>query len=168
MKFDKRTREQLRAHCQEFHEDDGVDPRELFEENNDRRKGDRKARQLCRQVAETLELVLPGDCRDEILQSLHVMSVEPAPDSSRLLVVVVADLPAEQFHRAEILARLERQTARLRSEVAAAIARKRVPMLAFEIAGPTPSREACSDSESSKTYRFLDDGSRPANHDRLG
>jgi len=91
-------------------------------ENNDRHKGGRKARQLCRQVAETVELTLSGDCRDEILQSLHVVSVEPAPDSSRLRGVVVADLPAEQFHWAEILARLERKTARLRSEVAGSLA----------------------------------------------
>lgn len=141
MKFDKRTREQLRAHCQELHEDDGVDPREYFRKDNDRRKENRKARQLCRQVTETLELVLSGDCRDEILQSLHVVSVAPAPDSSRLLVVVASDLPAEQFDPADILTRLGRQTARLRTEVAAAIARKRVPMLVFQVTSPTGPKE---------------------------
>ncbi len=42
-------------------------------------KENRKAKQLCRQVLETLDLVLSGDCRDELLQSLHVVSVVPAP-----------------------------------------------------------------------------------------
>ena len=145
MKFDKRTREQLRAHCQEIHEDDGVDPREFFRKDNNRHKENRKARQLCHQVAQTLELVLSGDSRDEILQSLHVVSVEPAPDSSRLLVVVATDLPVEQFDPVDIVARLGRHTARLRSEVAGAIARKRVPLLVFQVTGPAGSGEECDE-----------------------
>jgi ribosome-binding factor A len=104
-----------------------------------RNKESRKAKQLCRQVAETLELVLSGDCRDERLQSLHVISVVPAPNSSRLLVTVSADLPIEEFDRQEILASLDRQTGRLRAEVAASINRKRVPALVFHVVGPLSS-----------------------------
>lgn len=96
----------------------------------------RKAKQLCRQVAETLDLVLSGDCRDELLQCLTVVSVVPAPNSSRLLVTVSADLPVEEFDRHEILELLERQTGRLRCEVAASISRKRVPSLVFHVLGP--------------------------------
>ena len=99
-------------------------------------KEDRKAKQLCRQVAEILDLVLSGDCRDELLQSLHVVSVVPAPNSSRLLVTVSADLTVEEFDPQEILSLLERQTGRLRCEVAASISRKRAPSLAFHVAGP--------------------------------
>ena len=66
-------------------------------------KENRKAKQLCRQVAETLDLILSGDCRDELLQSLHVISVVPAPNSSRLLVTVLADLAAEFFDRREVV-----------------------------------------------------------------
>jgi ribosome-binding factor A len=99
-------------------------------------KESRKAKQLCRQVAQTLDLVLSGDCRDELLQSLHVISVVPAPNSSRLLVTVSADLPVEEFDRQEILESLERQTGRLRAEVAASISRKRVPSLVFHVIGP--------------------------------
>jgi len=99
----------------------------------------RKAKQLCRQVAETLDLVLSGDCRDELLQSLHVISVVPAPNSSRLLVTVSADLPVEEFNRQEILELLERQTGRLRAEAAASINRKRVPALVFHVLGPLSS-----------------------------
>jgi ribosome-binding factor A len=98
-------------------------------------KQNRKAKQLCRQVSETLDLVLSGNCRDELLQSLHVVSVVPAPNSSRLLVTVFADLPAELFDRQEILERLDNQTGRLRAEVAASINRKRVPSLVFHVLG---------------------------------
>lgn len=96
----------------------------------------RKARQLCRQVADTLDLVLSGDCRDERLQALHVISVVPAPNSSRLLVTVSIDLPITAFDRQEILEQLGQQTGRLRGEVAASIHRKRVPALVFHVVGP--------------------------------
>ena len=102
-------------------------------------KENRKAKQLCRQVLETLDLVLSGDCRDELLQSLHVVSVVAAPNSSRLLVTVFADLPIEEFDPLEILESLQRQTGRLRCEIAASINRKRVPSLAFHVTGPVAS-----------------------------
>lgn len=98
-------------------------------------KENRKAKQLSRQVLETLDLVLSGDCRDELLQSLHVVSVVPAPNSSRLLVTVFADLPSELFDQQEILERVDDQMGRLRAEVAASINRKRVPSLVFHILG---------------------------------
>jgi len=104
--------------------------------NGSGREG-RKAKQLCRQVAQTLDLVLSGDCRDELLQCLHVLSVVPAPNSSRLLVVVKASLPEAEFDRAAIMAELESQSGRLRAEVATAIHRKRVPILTFHVVGPT-------------------------------
>lgn len=97
MTFNRRKCERLRAHCEEIGEDDGVDPREFFRKTASKRSDNRKARQLCRQVAETLELVLSGDCHEEILQTLHVVSVEPAPDASRLLVTLQSDLPVDQF-----------------------------------------------------------------------
>jgi hypothetical protein len=50
----------------------------------------RKDLQLCRQVAETLQLVL-GDCGDDVLRDLHVVRVVPAPDASQLLVVEMFD-----------------------------------------------------------------------------
>ncbi len=99
-------------------------------------RDNRKARQLCRQVAETLDLVLSGDSCDELIQSLSVVSVEPAPNASRLLVIVSADLPAEQFDGQEIMQRLTAQAGRLRSEVAATIHRKKVPLLTFHLLGP--------------------------------
>ena len=145
------TRRAMRTACGEVGPDDGVDPREVARARmnqhrhlkpmssgpDGREKGpDRKARQLGRQVAETLDAVLAGDTRDEALCGLRVVSVVPAPDASRL-VVTVAPLPsADRLDLPEILARLEHASGWLRTEVAAAITRKRAPVLSFQIAPP--------------------------------
>ena len=120
-----------------FEASDDMVSADFFSKGTPNRRDSRKAKQLCRQVAETLDLVLSGDCRDELIQSLHVMSVEPAPNSSRLLVVVTSDLPAEQYDWQRIMDRLREQAGRLRSEVAASINRKKVPLLAFHLLGPS-------------------------------
>lgn len=136
MTLHKRTREKLLAHCEQLHPDDCVDPRDFFKSKSSNYKQNRKAKQLCRQVAQTLDLVISGECADEVLQSLHVMEVEPAPDSSRLLVTVYADVSADQFDRELIIGLLNQQMGRLRCEVAAAINRKKVPSLVFNVTGP--------------------------------
>jgi ribosome-binding factor A len=136
MILNKRTRKEPLAHCDEIHDDDCIDPRDFFKPPRDDRREGRKARQLCRQVAETLDMVLSGECRDELLQSLHVLSVDPAPNSARLLVTLAADIPADRFDRQAILDRLNDQSGRLRAEVAAAITRKRTPVLVFHVIGP--------------------------------
>jgi ribosome-binding factor A len=119
--------------------DDGV-PVDPFT-SGDTKEG-RKAKQLCRQVAETLDMILSGECHDETLQSLHVLSVVPAPNASRLLVIARADLPEEQFDRDAIMAQLDAQSGRLRAEIAASIHRKRTPLLTFHVIGPTWMPEA--------------------------
>jgi ribosome-binding factor A len=96
------------------------------------RKPDRKLMQLCSQVAETLSQVLSGECDDDILRSLHVAAVTPAPDSSQLLVVVAPALAGERVNPPEVLARLSARAGKLRSEVAAAITRRRAPRLVFQ------------------------------------
>ena len=114
-----------------------VDP--LFDEQlNSRRRTGRsrpgrhashKTMQLCRQVQRALSLSL-GDCHDDVLQSLYVDAVAPAPDASRLLVRLIVP-KAVEVSAAEILARLERVEPKLRADVASAITRKRAPELTF-------------------------------------
>lgn len=137
MVLDKRTREQLLAHCGELQEDDGVDPRDFFKVG--RRSGgtNRKTQQLCRQVAETLHQVFSGELGDEILQLVSVVGVAPAPDSSRLLVTVEFGGPVEQFDARLVERRLASCQSRLRREVAAAITRRKTPALVFAIQPPT-------------------------------
>jgi ribosome-binding factor A len=116
----------------EISPEDGMDPRD-FARKDRPRKGDRKVRQLCSQVAETLSLVLSGECADDLLQSLHVVAVDPAPDASQLLVTVGAGCPGEMIDSDAALARLARMAGKLRCEVAAAITRKRAPKLVFRV-----------------------------------
>lgn len=141
MTISKRTREQMLACCGEIHDDDGVDPREFFKTHETRDKKSRKAMQLCNQVAETLSLVLAGDFDDDLLHSLQVISVRPAPDASQLAVELRADVPDGQVGAQEILDRLAVVAGRLRCEVAAAITRKRAPKLVFHLVGSDGTEE---------------------------
>ena len=92
------------------------------------RQAERKARQFCRQVQRALNLALADRLADDGLNELFVEDVSPAPDCGHLLVHVV--VPAER-PVAEALSSLRQDTPRLRSEVAAAITRKRAPELSF-------------------------------------
>ncbi|HJT30680.1 MAG TPA: hypothetical protein VJ783_01345 [Pirellulales bacterium] len=95
---------------------------------------DRKTLQLCSQVADTLNYVFSGDCDDELLQSLQVASVVPAPNSSQLLVTVYPVVaPGVAFDAAEVRRRLSEISGWLRSEVARSITRKKAPKLLFQL-----------------------------------
>ena len=114
--------------------DDGQDPREFFKPKTTSRGQGRKTQQLCAQVADTLQHVL-GAAADLQLQSLQVAEVTPAPDAAQLLVLL-APLPGGEFDAAAADAALLRAGGWLRSEVAAAIHRKRAPSLIFRVLPP--------------------------------
>jgi ribosome-binding factor A len=103
-------------------------------------RGDRKALQLCRQVADTLGQVLSGECHDDVLRSLQVVTVAPAPDASQLLVIVAPALADDRLDPVEVLQHLDACSGRLRCEVAASITRKRAPRLAFQFVSGLPAR----------------------------
>jgi ribosome-binding factor A len=94
----------------------------------------RKALQLCRQVREALDDSLATTCRDPFLQGLTVASVEPAPNTSRLVVTLVLESGAAQPDQVAI--HLHRAAGLLRCDVAAGIHRKKVPELTFRIVTP--------------------------------
>jgi len=98
--------------------------------------------QLCHQISQTLDEVF-ADCRDDVLRSLHVVAVQPAPDASRLLVTVVPDggFSAEGPDPAAIVGQLARASGHLRAEVANAITRKRTPLLSYRLAAALPDAE---------------------------
>jgi len=127
------SRKVLRSLCAEVHPDDGVDPKELARQAAGQPRVRRKARQLGRQVAETLEGLLASQ-GDDLLRGLRVVSVTPAPSASRLLVTVAAAPGSEPVDPAQVLERLERASGLLRSEVAAAITRRRAPVLVYRLA----------------------------------
>ena len=127
----KKTDNNLEALRGAAGEEDGADPRTVFSQKSYR--GNRKALQLCRQVQRALGYAL-GDCDDDVLASLYVESVQPAPNDKHLMVTVSpldADISPE-----DVLGRIHRVLGRLRSEVASDIHRKRVPELSFRCIPP--------------------------------
>lgn len=103
---------------------------------------DRKTRQLCGQVAQTLNEVLWGECGDDLLRTLYVSAVDPAPDATRLLVTVQPQLAGVEVDVAEALERLAQFKGLLRSEVAASIHRKKTPDLVFTVKPTTLEEDA--------------------------
>ena len=134
MRLSKKDRERiLRQSCGVINEDDAIDPRHYFYNKRKSRSKFRKVYQLCRQVADTLQLVLSDG--DSLLAGLNVIDVLPAPDSRRLLIVV--GLSASEVDSAShievLMERLSSHTPRLRAEIAQSIRRRKTPQLVFEL-----------------------------------
>jgi ribosome-binding factor A len=127
--------QQRQALCSELGPEDGIDPREMLRQVA-RKKGGRKTHQLCGQVAEALNYAFAAVCNDDVLRELGVVAVQPAPDESRLLVMVGPMLPGP-FDPTQVLPHIQTALGKLRSEVAAAIHRKKVPELAFCVVNAT-------------------------------
>jgi ribosome-binding factor A len=105
----------------------GIDPSAFVSSGFDR-KTQRKTLQLCREARDALGIAL-SSLDDDALLGTWVAEVLPGVDSSQLRVVVVA--PAGSADNT--LEALQRAAGLLRAELAQAIARKRVPLLTFEV-----------------------------------
>lgn len=126
----KRERRDAPLPCDAVGPDDLIDPKLLFRPSPQRRD-DRSVRRLCSQVREALTYALAGTCRDDVLQSLYVSDVEPAPDVSRLAVTLIASDPTQAAAARD---RIGLVTTLLREEVAASVHRRRAPELVFRVA----------------------------------
>src|ERR1700722_2941227 len=93
-----------------------------------RRRAERKTRQFCRQVQRALNFALADRNIGGGVEGLFVEEVSPAPHCGRLLVHVLVPVSLEVT---DVMVALRNETPRLRSEVAAAITRKRAPELCF-------------------------------------
>ena len=112
-------------------DEQGIDPSAFFEPRNEAR-AERKVQQLCREVQRTLSYAF-GSVKDDKLRDLIVMSVEAAPDASRLLVTLCPSAGRLDVDVRVLMDRIEAVRGVLRREVAEAIQRKRTPELAFRI-----------------------------------
>jgi ribosome-binding factor A len=128
----KPSRIDLSSSCDNIGPEDGIDPR-TEPRDFSRKPVQRKALQLCRQVARTLSDVIAWECGDEVLSEAIVESVQPAPNSGRLLVTIVMPSPRANVTVDDVQQRLQRAQGSLRREVAAAIHRRRVPELTFRV-----------------------------------
>jgi ribosome-binding factor A len=133
MKSRHSSLELMKELCGEIREDDGVDPRE-FVKREQRKESNKRDRQLCAQVRRCLDLALPEMLLRLNISTCEVLSVEPAPDASRLMVVIKAN--AGEVDR--IRPALDQLKGRIRAEVAQAVHRKRAPDLYF---AETPANE---------------------------
>lgn len=97
---------------------------------------DRRTLQMCGEVRRALDLVMTGECDDDILRGLYVQSVTPAPDAAHLLVTVSPLDPHDPTPPHTILQHLQIFTGRLRTAVAETINRRRAPDLMFNIVVP--------------------------------
>ena len=104
-----------------------------YVERKRRRVADHKTLRLCRQVLEALQIAVSGECGDEVLQQVFIASVDPGADPSKLEVTV--ELPPD-VSPVDAFGRLERAKGLLRTLVAQAISRKKVPDLVFRVAKP--------------------------------
>ena len=138
----KPSKKRLRTLCAEVDPDDGSDPRLFFRKEGDRKPGRHKARQLAKQVSETLDGLLAGSTTDPVLNSLTIGGVEPAPDAATLLVTVRRAVGSDPIAPEIILGHLSRAAGWLRSEVAQAITRKKAPMLVYQVVEVRPGDEA--------------------------
>ncbi len=111
---------------------------DLYFEDSDtrpsRRRGatERSTGQLCREVERTVTLALAA-AEDERLLDLVVVAVDPAPDASRLQVMLLAPGARTREQLDELEACLDRARGERRGEVARSLQRKRTPELRFVI-----------------------------------
>ncbi len=120
--------------CGELFADDGVDPRAAIARIDNKRclGRNRKSWQLCKQVHRAVSMALVSEIGDPALHELEVASVEPAPDDTRLRIVL--SLASDNAGiRESAGAALARASGLLRALVAQSITRKRTPELDFAI-----------------------------------
>jgi ribosome-binding factor A len=120
--FDKRPLRDEQWPCDDIREGDGIDPR--LESHPKRNIVNRKALQLCAQVVDALNLGI-SECRDDRLQNVYIESAIPDPDSTQLLITAVVSQ--------EALEGLQAAYGKLRTDIAEAICRKKVPNLKFRV-----------------------------------
>lgn len=122
MSSDDQLRTQLRALCAELGPEDGLNARDFYRKKSQRAAADRRAQsQLCGQIARALNLALSG-ASIEALRATLVHTVT-APRSGEVEVTCVGPPEAGPA--------LDLARGWLRTEVASAIHRKRVPRLSF-------------------------------------
>jgi ribosome-binding factor A len=131
----KKRWERTRAPADPFPVGDDVDPDLYFRQQApSNRHHERQTARVCGLAFRVVSDVLMSEVSDPILQSLQVLSVDPAPDASRLSVVVctLEPIPPDVVH-----ARLTGAVGLLRTQLAQSLQRKRTPQLCFVVVPPT-------------------------------
>ncbi len=119
--------------CAEFDpEQDGIDPRVLARRYQAQTSRSGKNEQLAKNVQRILAQVLQAEIHDPLLQQIVIMAVAAEPRGAGLNVAV--QLPAAMWaQHSDVLSRLQQLQGFLRSEIAHAVQRRKVPALRFEL-----------------------------------
>jgi ribosome-binding factor A len=88
---------------------------------------------LCKQVERAAAVTLASDCESDVLVGAAVVSVEPAPNASRLRVLVALAPGRGGECVEEARAALVGSRVAFRDEIARSVKRKRVPEVVFEV-----------------------------------
>ena len=128
----QRRRERRLAQAGDVWSDD-VDPGLFFDDRGPSRRGLWKVQQLCKQLERAASVTLAGECASDVLVGAAVLSVEPAPDASRLRVTVMLAPGRSVEDAARAIADLRRAGPSFRQEAARSIHRKRAPEITFEV-----------------------------------
>ena len=99
-----------------------------------RKQGAWRTASLCAQIQRTLELEIAA-FEDARFDAVSVAAVVPDGRASRMLILLRVD-PGSEVHPEDIRAAFAGAEGRLRSEVAAAIHRKRTPHLHYVVLDP--------------------------------
>ncbi len=140
MKTKPRLKHNAKSLCDELTQDDGIDPRIYFS-NTTKKTSDRKTRQLCKEIKQTIALTLAGEMNEPILANLEVIQVDPISGSRDFMVILAWNGHKDYFEPKEIALTLQKVSGFLRSEIAHSINRKRVPELSFRLLAPGEVRQ---------------------------
>ena len=131
----KSSRVNRQPDVDELGQEDGSDPKKFHDKRQQfppGREPGRKAWQLCGQVQDALRGIL-ASCSEDRLQNLMVISVEPAPNTGRLMVTVADPVSADAADRTLSYEAIHRALGLIRVEVAAAVNRRKAPELVFRV-----------------------------------
>lgn len=136
--LDKRSVQEMKSLCAEVRPEDGLPPHlvKRQQQRDEHTPNPARAQQYCKAVHRALEAGLASDCGDERLKSLTILSVEPLPGGSKLIVILAAPI-TDRLAMKTLEQTLQKASGLLRSVVAMDIQRKRTPHLTFRVVPET-------------------------------
>lgn len=136
--FDQRSVQEMKSLCAELRPEDGLPPHlvKRQQQRAEHSPNHGRVQQYCKAVHRALDAGLASACGDARFKSLAILSVEPLPEGSKLLVLVAAPTP-DATVMTELEQALQKASGLLRSVVAMDIQRKRTPHLTFRVVPET-------------------------------
>ena len=124
---------EARQLCGQIGPEDGIDPRIIARSGN-RNPKSHKNQQLGKEARHILSMVFAGEFSDPVFQGLEVFDVSASDDGQFLIVSLAVTDASVLIDEVQILEKCQAVQGYLRSAIASAVKRKRIPMLKFELA----------------------------------